>query len=76
MTPEKDAMEKAMADRFRVALTRDILDSRGEPAFGRGALEILERAGDEVIFAARNARHGHDVEPATQRALRLQRLEA
>src|SRR5436190_7048933 len=46
MTPEKDAMEKAMADRFRVALTRDILDSRGEPAFGRGALEILERAGD------------------------------
>src|SRR5438046_6203124 len=35
-----------MADRFRVALTRDILDSRGEPAFGRAALEILERAGN------------------------------
>jgi len=35
-----------MADRFRVALTHDILDSRGEPAFGRAALEILERAGN------------------------------
>jgi len=28
---------------LRVGLTRDILDSRGEPAFGRAALEILER---------------------------------
>jgi phosphoglycerate dehydrogenase-like enzyme len=28
---------------FRVGLTRDILDSRGEPAFGRAALEILAR---------------------------------
>lgn len=35
-----------MADKFRVALTRDILDTRGEPAFGRAALEILERAGN------------------------------
>ena len=35
-----------MADRFRVALTRDILDSRGEPAFGRAALGILERTGN------------------------------
>src|SRR2546423_15331699 len=35
-----------MPDRFRVALTRDILDSRGEPAFGQAALEILERAGN------------------------------
>ena len=35
-----------MADKFRVALTRDILDSRGEPAFGRDALEILDRADD------------------------------
>jgi phosphoglycerate dehydrogenase-like enzyme len=33
-----------MADRFRVGITRDVLDSRGEPAFGRAALEILERA--------------------------------
>jgi D-3-phosphoglycerate dehydrogenase len=33
-----------MAGKFRVALTRDILDSRGEPAFGRAALSILERA--------------------------------
>jgi D-3-phosphoglycerate dehydrogenase len=33
-----------MADRFRVGLTRDILDSRGEPAFGRAALSILEGA--------------------------------
>ncbi len=32
-----------MPDKFRVALTRDILDSRGEPAFGRVALSILER---------------------------------
>src|SRR5437773_10018224 len=35
-----------MADRFRVALTHDILDSRGEPAFGQAALELLERAGN------------------------------
>ena len=32
--------------KFRVGLTRDILDSRGEPAFGRAALEILDRAGN------------------------------
>src|SRR5207237_3753317 len=31
-------------EKFRVGLTRDILDSRGEPAFGRAALEILDRA--------------------------------
>jgi phosphoglycerate dehydrogenase-like enzyme len=29
--------------KFRVGLTRDILDSRGEPAFGRAALEVLDR---------------------------------
>jgi len=29
--------------KFHVGLTRDILDSRGEPAFGRAALEILDR---------------------------------
>ena len=29
---------------FRVGLTRDILDSRGEPAFGRAALSILDGA--------------------------------
>ena len=33
-----------MAQAFRVGLTRDILDSRGEPAFGRAALKILEDA--------------------------------
>src|SRR4029450_12557964 len=34
----------AMTDKFRVGITRDILDSRGEPAFGRAALSIPERA--------------------------------
>lgn len=29
---------------FRVGITRDILDSRGEPAFGRAALAILDDA--------------------------------
>ena len=33
-----------MAASFRVGLTRDILDSRGEPAFGGAALHILDRA--------------------------------
>ncbi|MCL4763645.1 MAG: hypothetical protein KJ018_18035, partial [Burkholderiales bacterium] len=33
-----------MSARFRVGLTRDILDSRGEPAFGRAALAILDDA--------------------------------
>ncbi|HQR11900.1 MAG TPA: NAD(P)-dependent oxidoreductase [Casimicrobiaceae bacterium] len=33
-----------MADRIRVGITRDILDSRGEPAFGPKALEILSGA--------------------------------
>jgi phosphoglycerate dehydrogenase-like enzyme len=33
-----------MTDKFRVGLTRDILDKRGEPAFGLAALEILDRA--------------------------------
>jgi D-3-phosphoglycerate dehydrogenase len=33
-----------MSARFRVGITRDILDSRGEPAFGRAALAILEHA--------------------------------
>ena len=36
----------------------------------------VERTRDEVIFAARNARHRHDAEPAAQRDLRLQCLEA
>ena len=35
----------------------------------------VERAGDEVILAARHAHHRHDVEPATERHLRLERLE-
>ena len=33
-----------MTQRFRVGLTRDILDSRGEPAFGRKALSVLDGA--------------------------------
>ena len=33
-----------MAKAFRVGLTRDILDSRGEPAFGRAALALLDGA--------------------------------
>jgi phosphoglycerate dehydrogenase-like enzyme len=33
-----------MSSAFRVGITRDILDSRGEPAFGRDALAILDRA--------------------------------
>ncbi len=33
-----------MTDRYRVGITRDILDSRGEPAFGRAALAILDDA--------------------------------
>ena len=33
-----------MPDKWRVGLTRDILDSRGEPAFGRAALEALDGA--------------------------------
>jgi phosphoglycerate dehydrogenase-like enzyme len=35
-----------MSARFRVGLTRDILDARGEPAFGRPALGILDVAPD------------------------------
>ena len=33
-----------MTQTFKVGITRDILDGRGEPAFGRVALDILERA--------------------------------
>jgi phosphoglycerate dehydrogenase-like enzyme len=33
-----------MTHKYRVGITRDILDSRGEPAFGRKALEILDGA--------------------------------
>jgi D-3-phosphoglycerate dehydrogenase len=33
-----------MPERFRVGVTRDILDARGEPAFGRKALAILDEA--------------------------------
>jgi len=35
-----------MAGRFKVGITRDVLDSRGEPAFGRAALSVLDRAPD------------------------------
>ncbi len=33
-----------MAEQFRVGITRDILDSRGEPAFGKAALAVLDDA--------------------------------
>jgi D-3-phosphoglycerate dehydrogenase len=33
-----------MTAKYRVGITRDILDSRGEPAFGKKALEILDAA--------------------------------
>jgi phosphoglycerate dehydrogenase-like enzyme len=33
-----------MSAKFRVGLSRDILDARGEPAFGRAALRILDEA--------------------------------
>jgi D-3-phosphoglycerate dehydrogenase len=35
-----------MSRRFKVGITRDILDSSGEPAFGRDALKVLEAARD------------------------------
>ena len=35
-----------MTPKFRVGLTRDILDARGEPAFGRAALGILDSGRD------------------------------
>jgi len=35
-----------MTAKFRVGLTRDILDARGEPAFGRAALGILDSEPD------------------------------
>jgi D-3-phosphoglycerate dehydrogenase len=35
-----------MSGNFRVGITRDVLDSRGEPAFGRTALQMLDRAAD------------------------------
>jgi phosphoglycerate dehydrogenase-like enzyme len=37
-------IERNVAEPFRVGITRDILDSRGEPAFGRSALAILDDA--------------------------------
>ncbi len=33
-----------MSSTFRVGITRDVLDSRGEPAFGRAALAVLDGA--------------------------------
>lgn len=40
-----------MSATFRVGLTRDLLDSKGEPSFGRGPLGVLEReAGIEYEF--------------------------
>ena len=35
-----------MAAKYRVGITRDILDSRGEPAFGRAALAVLDESPD------------------------------
>jgi phosphoglycerate dehydrogenase-like enzyme len=36
--------ESKVADKFRVGLTRDILDARGAPAFGPAALGILDQS--------------------------------
>jgi hypothetical protein len=36
----------------------------------------IQRAGDEVIFAARHARHRDDIKTPAKRELRLERLEA
>jgi phosphoglycerate dehydrogenase-like enzyme len=33
-----------MTDKFRVGITRDVLDSRGEPSFGKAALKRLDDA--------------------------------
>ena len=33
-----------MTTKFKVGITRDVLDSKGEPSFGRAALEALEAA--------------------------------
>jgi phosphoglycerate dehydrogenase-like enzyme len=38
--------EKPVGQPWRVGITRDILDSRGEPAFGRAPLAILDAAAD------------------------------
>jgi len=35
-----------VTQKFRVGITRDILDSRGEPAFGQAALHVLDEAPD------------------------------
>src|SRR5664279_3460843 len=37
------ARSASVTAKFRVGFTRDIIDSRGEPAFGRAALGILDR---------------------------------
>ena len=75
----REAERRAAASLRRIAGAGDDVLGFGRRADHRNhhsQRAHVERAGDEVIFAARNARHGHDVEPATQRALRLQRLEA
>jgi D-3-phosphoglycerate dehydrogenase len=41
---------------FRVGVTSDILDSRGEPAFGRAPLQLLEVAGLEWEWLPRGLR--------------------
>ncbi len=35
-----------MTAKFKVGITRDVLDSRGEPSFGRAALAVLDGADD------------------------------
>ncbi len=35
-----------MANKFKVGITRDILNAKGEPAFGAAALEVLKNAPD------------------------------
>ena len=67
-----------MAKQFRVGLTRDILDSRGEPAFGAAALGILDRAPDlaweylpDVVPEITAEHAAHDRHRVAHRAERL-----
>ena len=39
-----------MSARFRVGITRDILNSRNEPAFGKAALQILDAQLDPLVL--------------------------
>ncbi len=49
---------------FRVGITRDILDSRGEPAFGRAALALLDDASSDIAFIVSH----YDLNPSQLRS--------